>query len=182
MRSFPGALLWHGAYRAVVRSSFATVPLYRQRWATADRTVTVEYLLPRLPELAPLSGGDTAPDPRRGRDHVLAMVPGGRGPVAGWRRPAGGNNHDAVAHRRVSELTATGGVLHDPVLGYLGGYRGCGRWHLDWRRVYVRATPAGLAFTLLRQRSPRLVDVLVDGGVPGTVATCPRHRTPVLLA
>jgi hypothetical protein len=73
------------------------------------------------------------------------------------------------------------GILADDTLGVLAGLRECGRWHVDWPRVYARNTPAGLAFSLLRQRSPRLVDVLPAGGVPGEVAPCPRHRTPVLL-
>lgn len=70
------------------------------------------------------------------------------------------------------------GVLHDPLLGYLGSFRECGRWHVDWRRVYVRETSGGLAFTLPHQRSPRLVDVLLGDGRLGR---CPRHATPVVL-
>ena len=73
------------------------------------------------------------------------------------------------------------GVVADRMLGVLGGFRDCGRWHLDWSRVYVRATTAGLAVTLLAQRSPRLVDVLVAGGVAGAVAPCARHGSPVLV-
>jgi hypothetical protein len=72
------------------------------------------------------------------------------------------------------------GLLHDRVLGYLGAFGECGRWHVDWRRVYARETDGGLAFTLLRQDSPRLVDVLVAGGVRGRVRPCPRHGTPVV--
>lgn len=85
--------------------------------------------------------------------------------------------------RRVDGLVSTpGGLLHDPMLGYLGSFQRCGRWHVDWRSVYVRSTTAGLAFTLLRQRSPRLVDILVGGGVTGSVETCPTHGTPVVVA
>ncbi|MFC3486441.1 hypothetical protein ACFORH_21005 [Amycolatopsis roodepoortensis] len=73
------------------------------------------------------------------------------------------------------------GVLHDPALGYLGAIGECGRWHLDWLRVYARPTTGGLAFTLLRQESPRFVDVLPAGGVRGEIAPCPRHGTPVVL-
>lgn len=73
------------------------------------------------------------------------------------------------------------GVIHDRMLGYLGAFDGCGRWHLDWRRVYARETDAGLAFTLLRQDSPRFVDVLAGDGVRGRVASCSRHGTPVVL-
>lgn len=87
-----------------------------------------------------------------------------------------------VPHRELDQLDGGPyGVIHDPLLGYLGAFHHCGRWHLDWRRVYARSTSAGLAVTLLRQRSPRLVDVLVAGGVPGEVAPCPRHGSPVVL-
>ena len=69
------------------------------------------------------------------------------------------------------------GLVAHPVLGVLGGLGECGRWHLDHARVYLRATPAGPAYTLLRQRSPRLVDILAGIGRPGW---CPRHGTPVV--
>ncbi|WP_298182283.1 hypothetical protein [Saccharomonospora sp.] len=88
---------------------------------------------------------------------------------------------DRLPHRSLAELDGGPyGVLHDPLLGYYGAFRECGRWHLDWRRVYARRTKGGLAFTLLTQRSPRLVDVLVDGGVRGEIRPCPRHGTPVV--
>ncbi|WP_410658291.1 hypothetical protein [Amycolatopsis sp. lyj-112] len=85
--------------------------------------------------------------------------------------------------RRELDTRDTGpyGVLHDPALGYLGALESCGRWHLDWPRVYARSTSGGLAFTLLRQDSPRFVDVLPAGGVRGEIAPCPRHGTPVVL-
>jgi hypothetical protein len=90
-----------------------------------------------------------------------------------------------VARRPVRELDQLDGgpygVLHDRMLGYLGSFGACGRWHLDWPRVYARETSAGLAFTLLRKDSPRFVDVLVGDGVRGRVAPCPRHGTPVVL-
>jgi hypothetical protein len=86
---------------------------------------------------------------------------------------------DAVPRREVDELdSGPYGLLHDSLLGYLGALRQCGRWHLDWRRVYARETDAGLAVTLLAQRSPCLVDILVG---PATLGRCPRHRTPVVL-
>jgi hypothetical protein len=88
---------------------------------------------------------------------------------------------DRLPHRSLSELDGGPyGVLHDPLLGYFGAFRECGRWHLDWRRVYARRTRSGLAFTLLTQRSPMLVDVLVDGGVRAEIRPCPRHGTPVV--
>ncbi|WP_116050985.1 hypothetical protein [Amycolatopsis palatopharyngis] len=87
-----------------------------------------------------------------------------------------------VPHRALDELDGGPyGVLHDAQLGYLGAFGRCGRWHLDWRQVYVRSTKAGLAVTLLRQNSPRMVDVLVAGGVAGKVTSCRRHGTPVVL-
>jgi hypothetical protein len=91
----------------------------------------------------------------------------------------------ALRHLPVRELdqldAGPHGLLHDPLLGFLGSFRRCGRWHVDWRRVYVRETGAGLAFTVPRQRSPRLVDVLAAGGVAGRVGRCPRHASPVVL-
>ena len=86
---------------------------------------------------------------------------------------------DAVPARTLRELdSGPYGVLHDTLLGYYGTLRQCGRWHLDWRRVYARETDAGLAITVLTQRSPALVDILAG---PGTLARCPRHGTPVVL-
>ncbi len=86
---------------------------------------------------------------------------------------------DAVPTRTLCEPDAGPyGLLHDSLLGYLGVLRHCGRWHLDWRRVYARETDAGVAMTVLAQRSPALVDVLVG---PGTLGRCPRHGTPVVL-
>lgn len=89
---------------------------------------------------------------------------------------------ESVPRRELDTMdTGPYGVLHDPVLGYLGALEPCGRWHLDWPRVYARPTTGGLAFTLLRQDSPRFVDVLPAGGVRGEIASCPRHGTPVVL-
>lgn len=86
---------------------------------------------------------------------------------------------DAVPRRDLTELdSGPHGLLHDSLLGYLGTLRRCGRWHLDWPRVFARETDAGLAFTLLRQRSPVFVDVLLG---PGSLGRCPRHGTPVVL-
>lgn len=86
---------------------------------------------------------------------------------------------DAVPVRALRELdSGPHGLLHDSVLGYLGALRQCGRWHVDWRRVYARETDAGIAMTVLSQRSPALVDILVG---PGTLGRCPRHGTPVVL-
>ncbi len=101
---------------------------------------------------------------------LCAALPGS--PVHGIAR---------LPRRALSEVDAGPyGVLHDPLLGYVGAFRECGRWHLDWRRVYARRTRRGLALTLLTQRSPMLVDVLVEGGVRGAVEPCPRHGTPVV--
>lgn len=246
--------LWHAAYRRAVRSAFATVPLYRERWALDGRTdpdvvsgrrgraegaTSTGDLMRAVVDLAPLSGGSTDVDPVRGLGKVLpwarptggpALVavlghPGARPPAdlpRGWRgwlvaaeaddralaevgsaldagRPVlavgpgkeidrfvrsvpGGERMAQVPRYEVDALGAGPyGLIHDPVLGYLGALRECGRWHLDWPRVYARRTTGGLAFTLLRQRSPRLVDALPAGGVPGRVEPCPRHGTPVVL-
>lgn len=86
---------------------------------------------------------------------------------------------DLVPNRTLDELdSGPHGLLHDSLLGYLGALRQCGRWHLDWRRVYARETDAGLAVTVLGQRSPCLVDILVG---TATLGRCPRHGTPVVL-
>jgi hypothetical protein len=146
--------LWKAAYVRLVRSSFATVPFYREHWALSGRTdpilvsgkegvnggaVPAEMLAERLGDLVPLKGG---------RDTV---------------EPLRDNGPD---------------VLTDELLGVLARRRDCGHWHVDWTTMYVRSTPAGLAFSLLRQRSPRFVDVLPAGGLPGQVGWC---RGPVLL-
>ncbi|MEV0237429.1 hypothetical protein [Nonomuraea sp. NPDC050786] len=76
-----------------------------------------------------------------------------------------------------------GHVVHDGHLGYLGGRdRGCGRVHVNWRRVHVRQTPAGPLFTLLRRRRPTLVGISVPGTAHLAVERCARHGTPVLAA
>jgi hypothetical protein len=246
------------AYRHVVRSSFATVPFYRHRWATHGRTdptlvpgrtgahggaVLPTDLEAALVDLVPLAGGAREPDPTRGLGVVLGPLrPGTLVAVlgrAGTRPPtdlprgvrgcvlepdsvaadgastalaeltaalarggsvlAAGTDKDLArlagllpaelsplfGRRPVRELDQLDGgpygLLHDRLLGYLGAFGQCGRWHVDWTRVYVRETAAGLAFTLLRQDSPRFVDVLVANGVRGRVVPCPRHRTPVVL-
>ena len=249
--------VWSASYRRIVRSAFATVPLYRERWALDGREDPVvvpgkrgtdggalgagEMARKRV-DLVPLAGGSAEFDPCRGLGPVLADArPAGRGTVVAVldpaiRRPpadlprgvrgcwldsealppaamaelvstlrrngkviAVGPDKTlgmltaalpedvaarvgAVPQRRLDELDGGPfGVLHDPALGYLGAFRDCGRWHVDWRNVFVRATSGGLAFTVLTQRSPRLVDILIAGGVRGRVEPCPRHGTPVVL-
>ncbi|TDD28067.1 hypothetical protein E1218_08485 [Kribbella turkmenica] len=157
---------WRLAYRRVVLSSFRTVPLYREKWALAGRTEPVLVLgrygesdgaihvteaTRRLADLVPLAGGTEHPDPQRGACNVLAMDGGGAREV-----------------------------LHDPALGDLGTRRDCGAWHLDWPRVYARETKAGPAFTLLRQSSPRFVDILIDEPVGKRVVQCRSHGTPAV--
>lgn len=134
---------WRADYLRVVRSTFRTVPFYRERWALDGRT-----------------------DP--------VVVPGRTG-------TDGGAVPIAEAVRRAADLVPLpGGSDAKPALGVLGGPRSCGHWHLDWRRVYARETPAGLAFTLLRQRSPRLVDIIPAEPVGSRLGVCPRHGTPVV--
>jgi hypothetical protein len=106
--------------------------------------------------------------------------------VPGRTGTSGGAIEAKEAGRRAADLVPlSGGSVHsgenlcEPLRAGLTERRSCGQSHVDWRRVYVRETDAGLAFTLLWQRSPRLVDILV--GVEGRVGTCPRHGTPVVL-
>jgi hypothetical protein len=88
-------------------------------------------------------------------------------------------------HRLADLLPLAGRDARNPVLptdldpGRLLARRACGRWHLDWSRVYARPTGLGLAVTLLWQRSPRLVDIAP--GITGELAACPWHGTPVVL-
>ncbi|MCW2875912.1 MAG: hypothetical protein JWQ95_12 [Sphaerisporangium sp.] len=78
-------------------------------------------------------------------------------------------------------LDAPGDVVHDRLLGYLGGRRrDCRRIHLNWRRVHVRQTPAGPLFTLLRRRRPTLAGISVPGCAHLAVELCREHGTPVL--
>lgn len=252
MWNLGAGVVWRAAYVRAVRSAFATVPFYRERWAldgredpvlVPGRTGTNGGAAPlaeavhKLVDLVPLAGGAPRTEPVRGLGRVLrtAREPGPGSLVVllgpdGLRPPAdlpkgvrgcvtdpdepsvsvlrevdavlrrGGRvlavgddkaiaafsedpRVEAVPHRELDSLDAGPyGVLHDPALGYLGALGNCGRWHLDWRHVYARPTAAGLAFTLLRQDSPRFVDVLPAGGVRGEIATCPRHGTPVVLA
>ncbi|MBE1500212.1 hypothetical protein H4696_007312 [Amycolatopsis lexingtonensis] len=252
MWNLGAGVVWRAAYVRAVRSAFATVPFYRERWAldgredpvvVPGRTGTNGGAAPlaeavhKLVDLVPLAGGARRPEPARGLGRVLRtarrpgpgslvvllgpddlrpptdLPKGVRGCVAdpdapsasvlrevaavldrGRRVLAVGDDKaiaaftedhrvEAVPHRELDSLDAGPyGVLHDPVLGYLGALGGCGRWHLDWPHVYARETAAGLAFTLLRQASPRFVDVVPAGGVPGEIAFCPRHGTPVVLA
>jgi hypothetical protein len=262
MWTTPAAALWRAAYLRAVRSAFATVPLYRERWALEGRVdpvlvpgrtgrdggaIDADEAIRKMVDLVPLAGGAEHADPARGLGHVLpaarpvgvpalvvladASIPappvdlpkGMRGAVVDPEVFAGDcetvarsevisalRRGEAVAvvgpdksiaklsgalpedvahrpacvpHRNLDSLDGGPyGVLHDPLLGYFGALRSCGRWHLDWRRVYARTTSAGIACTLLRQRSPRLVDILVAGGVRGAVGMCPRHGTPVVRA
>jgi hypothetical protein len=84
------------------------------------------------------------------------------------------------AREQVPAHTQPGAVLRDWLLGYLGAFCDCGRWHLDWRRVYAADTEHGVAFTILPQASPRLVDVLLAPGLRMRVERCAEHGTPVL--
>jgi hypothetical protein len=86
-----------------------------------------------------------------------------------------------MPRRRLDQLDGGPfGLIHDPLLGYLGALGQCGRWHLDQRAVYARQTDAGLAFTLLHQDSPSLVDILVQDGRHARLDRCPRHGSPVV--
>ena len=86
-----------------------------------------------------------------------------------------------MPRRRLDQLDGGPfGVIHDPLLGYVGALRQCGRWHLDQHAVYARQTEAGLALTLLHQQSPSLVDILVPDGRHTRLDRCPRHGSPVV--
>ena len=158
---------WDRAHERVVRSSFASVPFYRERWAlvTGDPAGVAE-LEQRRDDLVPI-GGTPRFDPRRGLDRLLRRV-----------------DHTGAAWSARDPLPAgatAGSTIRDGLLGDLAVLRDCGHWHLDWRRIYARNTPRGVAFTLLRQQSPRLVDVVVAPG-PLRVMICPRHHSPGVTA
>jgi hypothetical protein len=249
--------VWRAAYLRSVRSAFATVPFYRERWALDGRrdpvlvpgrtgtdsgATPLAEALHKIVDLVPLAGGVRRVEPNRGlgpvlrkaraldRGALVAVLGSGMAPPPadlprgvrccvvdsdtpspsmlaevtaalrrGQRVLAVGEDKElavfaavlpeerayrveAVPRRELDSLdTGPYGVLHDPALGYLGALESCGRWHLDWPRVYARATTGGLAFTLLRQDSPRFVDVLPAGGVRGEIEPCPRHGSPVVL-
>ncbi|WP_154814083.1 hypothetical protein [Actinophytocola xinjiangensis] len=184
MRTVASGLWWRVAYRRAVTSAFRTVPLYREVWALSGRTdpvlvpgrtgvdggaVRSSVVRGRLADLVPLAGGAAVVDPTRGLDHVRSL--------GGFGRDA---EPEVVAPDELARAGGKRGVLRDPLLGFLGASRSCGEWHLDWPRVYARATGGGLAVTLLAHRSPMLVDVLVCDGVAGEVVACPVHGTPVV--
>lgn len=88
-----------------------------------------------------------------------------------------------VPRRELDQLdTGPYGVLHDPALGYYGAIGACGRWHPVNGSVFVRETRCGLAFSLPRQQSPRLVDILPAAADQVGLGRCPRHGTDVLVA
>lgn len=174
---------WVRAYRRVARDSFRTVPFYRERWALApaSRVITRDEAQRRRADLIPLGGGAEETDDRPS----LRVI--GRFAVA-----------VGVAHRRTVRTAALvvaaeqfadpdaplspGTLLRDPLLGYLGVVGDCGFWHLPWSEVYARRTERGIAVTLLQQKSPRLVDVLLPGDGAANISVCVRHGCPVLTA
>jgi len=172
---------WHRAYRRVARDSFRTVPFYRESWALApgSRVITREQALRRAADLIPLAGGVPETDHRRSRQAISRFA----AEVGAARRRTGRTVGPAVA---VEELAGPGQPLHagtlltDPLLGYLGVVGDCGLWHLPWPDVYARRTACGIAVTLLQQKSPRLVDVLLPGSAAANISVCVRHGRPVL--
>jgi hypothetical protein len=87
-----------------------------------------------------------------------------------------------IPRRELDQLDAGPyGVLHDPVLGYYGALGSCGRWHPHEAAVLVRETRFGLAFSLPRQHSPRLVDILPAAADQVQLGRCPRHDTEVIV-
>ncbi|MEU1880179.1 hypothetical protein ABZ470_22935 [Streptosporangium sp. NPDC020072] len=72
-------------------------------------------------------------------------------------------------------------VVHDERLGYLGArHRGCGRTHLNWRRVHARTGGSGPLFTMTRRRRPTLANITLPGTTHLTVGRCAEHGTPTL--
>lgn len=174
---------WVRAYRRVARDSFRTVPFYRESWALRPgaRVTSTDEAQGRRPDLIPLGGGAEETDDRRSHQAItrLAVEVG-----AAQRRP-GRDLGPAVVVEQLAAAQAPlspGTLLRDPLLGYLGVVGDCGFWHLPWAEVYARRTDVGIAVTLLRQRSPRLVDVLLPGAAAADLSLCIRHSCPVLTA
>lgn len=149
----------------------------------------------RTGTLVAVFGADTAPvDLPRGvrgwavrpDDDVDAVLAQARGPVVAVGPDKQLQLLPDLPHlrrvplRELDELDrGPHGLLVHPVLGVLAGLADCGRWHVDRTALYLRGTDAGLAGTVLRQRSPRLVDTLL-GDERVRLSACPRHRGPVL--
>lgn len=158
---------WAHAYERTVRSSFATVSFYRERWALRGRQpIPIGDLERRLDDLTPLSSRDS---PRR------------------LRRLDRTTDQAAVVHCARGPLPSEpqqGALLNDPLLGPLAIVESCGRWHLDWRHVHAASHPTAsgpvVAFTLLRQQSPRLVDAIPAPELRAEITRCPAHASPVL--
>jgi hypothetical protein len=150
--------LWRAAYLRAVASAFRTVPLYRERWALDGRTDPI--LVPGRTGFH--QGAIPLAEALRRKADLVPLAGGPQWTDAGRGRP----------------LVRGDTPLHHQTLGFLGEVRECGRLHLDWPRVYARPTTGGLAFTLLWQRSPRLVDILI--GLDGGIAYCQAHGTPVV--
>lgn len=174
---------WVGAYRRVVRDSFRTVPFYRERWALqpGSRVVSMDEVQRRRPDLVPLGGGAEESDDRRSRLAIARFAVD----VGAAQHRADRNLAPVVASGAFVDSgapLALGTLLRDPMLGYLGVVGDCGFSHLPWREVYARSMERGVAMTLLRQKSPRLVDVLLPNSAGVAVSVCVRHGCPVLTA
>ena len=72
---------WQAGYHRLARSSFATVPLYRELWSPLRGrepgmagVIHVDEVVRKLIELVPLSGGDAELNPLRGLGPVLRRV------------------------------------------------------------------------------------------------------------
>src|SRR4051812_50046789 len=93
MWNLGAGVVWRAAYVRAVRSAFATVPFYRERWAldgredpvvVPGRTGTNGGAAPlaeavhRLVDLVPLAGGAAPPDPARGLGRGLRAGPAPR--------------------------------------------------------------------------------------------------------
>ncbi len=161
-------------YRRAVAAAFATVPYYREWWLeTGLRTPThVATAELRREDLAPLShGSDDMREPDYGLRASRRLGVADLAQIFGQR-------HDP---RLALPPDATpGATAYDRLLGYVAVFGTCGQWHVAVPDFYVREAPGGVAFTALRRRDLRLIDIQLGTHVAVRLDSCPRHGTPVL--
>lgn len=71
-------------------------------------------------------------------------------------------------------------LVHDPVLGYLGGRASCGLVHLDHERVFAEVVDGALVVSVDASRRPALLAAVPDDADGLAVGACSTHGTPVL--
>lgn len=177
------AIRWVRAYRRVVRDSFRTVPFYRESWALGpgSRVIARDEAQRRIADLIPLGGGAEETDDRRSY-RAIARFAVDVGAAHGRTGRSGVLAVAAMQFADPDSPLVPGTLFRDPLFGYLGVVGDCGFWHLPWPQVYARRTERGTAVTLLQQRSPRLVDLLLPGSAAANLSVCVRHGCPVLTA